>query len=167
MNFIYICNMETLISPYLKQLSIIELNLERVATRIVIENAELIIELLKSNQLSKGYDSNGNIAGTYSKSTSLYAYNDKKASGGRYPREDKTPGSPYNFDWSGEMFETMTLKASQKDFNIYSTTGKIKVVEDALGLELSDLTEKNNEYVNVEVIYPKLLEYILDNLFKI
>jgi hypothetical protein len=154
----------SIIDPYLRNIDKIETALIRVATRLVVENGEVIIGLLQNNQLSKGLDYKQNIVGRYKPKTMDYL-NDPHTK----PRTDKSVGQPYNFEWYGEMFDSMLLKANtnSKEFEIFSSTGKIKKLEDIYKTKLGTLSTQNNYMVNMEIIYPGLIDYILQELPRI
>lgn len=90
----------------------------------IFENAELIINLLQENQLAKGKDSSGSVVGVYSWTTEVYYAKDPQ----NKPRKPKVKGEPYNFEWSGELFDSMNIKVNtpSSEFDIYSSTGKDK-----------------------------------------
>lgn len=158
----------TVVQPFINRLDKIKDNLDRVANRVIIDHAEIIISLLKDNQLSHGLDSSGAIVGKYTYWTDIRAKAERQASGGRSPRQDKQYGQAYNFDWTGSLFETLTIKGntSKNEFTIFSTIGKIKLLEKEFNTKLSDLTEENNDSINNEILVPKLQEYILNEMTK-
>ena len=154
----------SIIDPYLRNIDKIETALIRVATRLVVENGEVIIGLLQNNQLSKGLDYQQNVVGRYKPTTMSYA-NDPSTK----PRTSKSVGQPYNFEWYGELFDSMGIKANtnSKEFEIFSSTGKIKMLEGIYKTKLGTLSEQNNHTVNMEIIYPGLIDYILQELPRI
>ena len=52
---LYICNMSTIVTPYLTKLDSIELELPNIARQAVIDNSSEIVLLIKS-QLSSGFN---------------------------------------------------------------------------------------------------------------
>lgn len=151
--------MSTVIDPFIRRLKSIEDRLPIYANKIVLENAELLIHLLTENQLAKGKDSSDSVVGTYFWTTEYVYAKDPH----NKPRRPKVKGQPYNFDWTGELFETLSVRANAnaKEFTIFSLQGKIDLLEKIYDTNLSDLTEDNNSYFNFEVLLPKLQETIL------
>lgn len=155
--------MSTVIDPFIKRLDEIEKRIPRYLNRIVIDNAEIILSIIKDNQLAKGLNSFGNVVGYYESITSLYAFNDRKATSGRFPKTEKRAGQPYNFEWTGELFDSLNLKGNvnKNEYEIFSSVGKIKKLEGIYNTKLGDLTEENNEWINQNILLPKLYEYIM------
>ena len=155
--------MSTVIQPFIDRLNKIQFSIERVARNIVVQNQETIIGILQQNQLSQGLDSYQKVVGWYAPSTvNIYAKDPHNK-----PRTDKVIGSPYNFEWQGQLFDTMQMKIEQDgDYTIFSSTGKIKFLEKIYKRKLGDLSEQNNTIVNMEIILPKLREYLLNEMFK-
>lgn len=159
--------MSTIVNPYIKNLQNIKKSIPRIANRIIIENAEIIIARLTDNQLTYGLNSKGSIVGRYAEITRKIAFEDRQISGGRYPITDKQSGQPYNFQWTGELFESLNLKgnSNKNEYEIFSSNGKLKLLESKFKQELSDFTEENNDWVNEHILIPKLYLYVLDELF--
>ena len=152
--------MSTLVDPYLIKLDFIEKQLPDIARKAVIDNKDEIKDILKYKQLALGKGSDGEYLGFYSESTQDYA----DSQGLSIP---KTEGDPYNFQWTSDTFDSMGLFATKKgEFDIFSIDGKKDLLEFIYG-EIFDLTEKNNQEVNIEIILPTLQQYILDNLVKL
>jgi hypothetical protein len=156
--------MSTVIKPFIIRLDEIEKRIPRYLNRIVLENAEVILSIIKDNQLSKGLNSFNSVVGTYKSITSLYAFNDRQASGGRTPRTEKKAGQAYNFEWTGELFDSLNLKGNvnKNEYEIFSSVGKIKKLEEIYNTKLGDLTEDNNDWINKNILIPKLYEYIFN-----
>ena len=151
--------MSTVIQPFINRLKSIEDRLPIYANKIVLENAELLIHLITQNQLAKGKDTSGSIVGVYFWTTE---YKHAKDPYNR-PREEKITGQPYNFDWTGELFETLSVRANANkgEFSIISVSGKIDRLEKIYNTNLSDLTEENNNFFNLTVLLPELQKIIL------
>lgn len=126
----------------------------------IFENAEFIISILQDNQLSKGLDSSGTVVGTYSWTTD-YFWN----TGQNKARQPKTAGQPYNFEWSGEFFDSMNVKVDvqKADYDIYSN--KDADMEKWFGRDLTILTAENNKWVNENIIEPYLVKKIESSIF--
>jgi hypothetical protein len=134
------------------------------AKEAVKKNSGEIIDFVRFGQLAKGknsfdmplswYDGNG----FYAISTQAYA----DTQGVSVP---KTAGSPYNFQWTGDTFDSMGLKISSDDeFDIYTIDGKQRMLENIYG-EIFDLTQKHNDYVNEHIIEPYVADKLEENLF--
>ena len=151
--------MSKIVEPYLKKLDYLKDKLEDIGQRAVKENVDLIIYTLQEKQLSKGLDSSGSIVGTYSKYTALLASDPHNK-----PREPKIPGQKYNMDWTGELFETMSVRAERDSYSIFSTTGKDDYLRRNTSFgEIMKLTQDNNQWINEEIILPYIQKFILDN----
>lgn len=92
---------------------------------------------------------------------SIYGSNDKEG--------------PYTFEWFGEFFESMTIKAEEEDFSIDSNAGTL---DDLLELdkmkkknftkeEVLTLSEDNETDLVEKLIEPDIYEGILNRLAKI
>ena len=154
--------MATIVTPYLTKLDSIEKELPNVARQAVIDNSSEIVLLIKS-QLSHGLNSFGNPlswsggTGFYAKSTQSFAYRDNV-----FIPKDK--GSPYNFSWSGETLDNLQMgSVTGSEFDVTTVAYKKKLLEGIYG-EIFDLTEEHNQYVNIEIILPSLIDYILKTL---
>lgn len=149
--------MSTIVTPYLTKLDSIEKELPDIARQAVIDNRENIKNILKYSQLELGINSDGDNVGTYSSLTEEYASIADTV-------KPKRAGDSFNFQWSGATFAFMDIQVDGKgNYDIFSTSGKQKLLEDIYG-ELFDLTEEHNQYLNIEIILPTLQQYILDNL---
>lgn len=129
----------------------------------IVANAPKIIELLQDNQLSKGKDSSGAIVGKYSWTTDYY-YN----KGQNRARQPKTKGEAYNFEWTGEFFDTMQVNVtpSNATFDVFSTSGKDKFLENIYRTDLTTLTKENNDWVNKNIIQPYIDKKLFENMFR-
>lgn len=149
--------MATIVTPYLTKLNAIEKELPMIAQRAVIDNAENIKNILKYSQLELGINSDGGFAGVYKSFTEQYASIADTV-------KPKIAGQPFNFQWSGATFAFMDIKTDGKgNYDIFSTSGKQQLLEEIYG-ELFDLTDEHNQYVNIEIILPSLIDYILKTL---
>lgn len=128
---------------------------------IVEKHKEEIIYVLQNEQLGQGLNSFGKVTGVYSEETQKRSQDPAFA-----PRQPKIAGSPYNFEWFGNLFDGMYLDVKKDGYNILTFDGKIKMLEGHYG-KLLGLTAKNNDWVNENIIAPELYEYVLDNLFKL
>jgi hypothetical protein len=153
--------MSKLVEPYINHLIKMKSKLEKLGQLAVMEKADFIIFTLTERQLALGLNSKGSVAGTYADYTALKASDPYNK-----PRRPKVRGQNWNFDWSGQLFETMQVKAKADSFSIYSSVGKGKFLEKEFGQELMTLTDENNKMINETVILPYLYKYILENMFK-
>ena len=130
------------------------------AVEAVVQNKDIIVNLVKFKQLSKGIGSFGNSLGNYSPSTEGYADRDNIST-------PKTPGAPFNFYWTGGTIEGLYIKGvskSSSSFDISTTDGKKNLLESVYG-EIFDLTPENNEIVNKTIIEPYISQKIEENIF--
>lgn len=141
-----------------------------IAKDAIFENAEFIISLLQDNQLSLGKDSfdkyinNGGVYnGFYKRSTEDFYSKDPY----NRPRKPKIAGQPYNFEWSGEFFDSMNIRVDANDsrYEIFSSTGKDRFLEQIYGTKLTDLNQQQNDWVNKNIIEPYLASWITAKIF--
>lgn len=129
----------------------------------ILENEQYIISILQDNQLSLGKDSFNKYVGFYKTVTEeVYAQDPTNR-----PRKPKNSGEPYNFEWSGEFFDSMGIKINSQDegYDIFSATGKDKFLERIFKTQLTKFTEENNNLVNKTIIEPYIALKIAENLF--
>jgi len=140
-------------------------SVEDVLRDYIIQHSQEIVDLVKWNQLSKGKNSYGQPlawekgTGYYKPTTQNYA----KLFGAATP---KTPGAPYNFQWTGDTFDSMGLRLTTKSYEIFSIDGKQKLLESIYG-EIFDLTKEHNDYVNKRILEPLMSKWIEENWWKI
>ena len=134
--------------------------LEEVARQAVVDNLTFILHLIKDEQLGHGINAMDQVVGTYAAATEGYAKADDKASGGRYPRQPKNVGDPYNFDWFGGFKDGIYIQSKIGGFDIMSRDAKTSLLEQRYG-KLLKLTEKHNRIVNQQIILPALYKNIL------
>ena len=144
-------------------------NIEQVASNIpkwgieaLKKNEDKIIQRFTSFQLSKGLDGTGNEVGRYDPSTEAYAQRDGIST-------PKTPGSPYNFQWTGETMENLYLTQFSEDsgeYSIFTVQGKMAIVK-SFSTEIFDFTEENNAWVNENIVEPYIAQKMSENLFDI
>lgn len=135
--------------------------LEDVARKSVMKNAEIILELIKNEQLGKGIMSDGSSAPLYSPVTDQIA---NSPFGGNRPRKDKVAGQPWNFEWSGDWMDAFYIRSQLDGFDILSSDGKTRMLEEKAGGKLLKLTEKLNDFINETIIQPDLYKFMLDSL---
>lgn len=150
-----------ILKHYFKNIDHIRKSLDRVARRAIVENMEEILYVQTEMQWAHGLDHSGSIIGRYFWTTEYHYAKDPH----NKPRAPKQKGEPYNLEWTGELFDTLAIKVNEGSYEIYSTTGKKKFVEEQLKTDL-DLTPELNEYINLEIILPRMMQYILENFLK-
>lgn len=147
----------------INDLTILENELDNIASNSIKENSSEIVTLVK-RQLSHGKNSydqplsftDGNQSGTgfYAESTQSFANRD----GVSIP---KTKGSPYNFHWTGQTKDNMQMgEVSNGKYQVVTVKSRMSFLEGIYG-EIFNLNEKNNQWVNNEVVSPKLNKAIL------
>lgn len=147
--------MSTVVDPFIKRLNQIERDVPNIIKQILIDNKEFVLDLLKYGQLEKGIRSDGKIAGWYSERTQVFA----RKQGVKTP---KIPNTPYNFFWSGNTVENLKVSKVTKSVYDITTVPKMQKLLEEIHGELFDLTEEHNEYINNEILYPKFIEYLLE-----
>ena len=151
------------IKSIINDLSALENQLDTISKNAIKENSSEIVTLVK-RQLSHGRNSDnqplsftdGKQSGTgfYAGSTQSFANID----GVSVP---KTKGSPYNFHWTGETKDNMQMgEVGNGKYQVVTVKSRMSFLEGIYG-EIFDANEKNNEWVNNEVVYPKLNKAIL------
>ena len=113
---------------------------------------------LNKERLSDGEDLDGNPFGVYTEATQEFARNSVPP-----PRMDKTPGTRYNFEWTGGLFDGMYLMVSNDYVEIWSKDKKTPL----LNIEydgLFGLQEEQLRKVIRERVYPMIMEEIRKSL---
>jgi len=149
---------------YIKKLHKLENDLERIARKVVKDNIDFILFLLQQKQLNLGKNSENQIVGRYKAMTVQWSKDPQNR-----PRKPKVRNAPFNFDWSGNWLESMSIKMEKDGFSIFSRDGKDAMLEAQYGKggKLKKLSEKHNTELNEEVIMPKLIDHILNNFTKV
>ena len=150
----------SLVKPYISKLNKINRSLSKIARQIVIDNKQQIIDLIKYGQLEQGIDAYGKIVGRYSRHTQGYA-NAQNIS------TPKPFGEPYNFKWSGQAINNLRLGKFDKDSYDITTIASKKRLFEEQGWDILRLTKEHNDYINNNIIEPKLYEYVLKNMFQV
>lgn len=154
------------IKSIINDLSLLENQLDAIAKNAIKENSSEIVTLVK-RQLSHGRNSDnqplsftdGKQSGTgfYAESTQSFANRD----GVSVP---KKKGSPYNFHWTGETKDNMQMgEVGNGKYQVVTVKSRMSFLEGIYG-EIFDVNEKNNEWVNNEVVYQKLNKAILKTI---
>lgn len=147
----------------LSNLKTIRSEIPKWGEEAVLKKSGEIVDLLKYGQLAKGIDSLGKKMQLgrgytgYSPNTQAYA----SAQGISVP---KTEGYPYNFQWTGDTFDSMGLKKGKEfEYEIFTIDGKQKKLERIYG-NIFDLTKEHNDWINKNIIEPYISEKISEKL---
>ena len=166
--------MSTVIQPFIDRLDDISRNLDDIAVDILIQHKEEILSVVQDLQLGVGVDSFGKLLVHPSKKNNPSRQGIYEPATENYwaklypPNTNKYADHLYNFNWTGSTFDGMDIIDTNKDtFTIFSRDSKAKQLEKIYGTKLFDLTEEHNEWINLNIILPKLQEYLLNNLLKI
>lgn len=168
----------------INDLTILENELDTIASNSIKENSSEIVTLVK-RQLSHGKNSDdeplaftdGDQSGTgfYAGSTQrIYNKDLKKSVSGSQTRAlidrtsfgevPKTAGFPYNFHWTGQTLDNMQMgEVGNGKYQVVTVKSRMSFLEGIYG-EIFNLNEKNNEWVNNEVVSPKLNKAILKTI---
>jgi hypothetical protein len=154
----------TVVAKHIRNLLHLEEFIDDYAKQIVKENADEIIRVLQDKQLGLGQYSTGRPlkwsdgTGFYSEATQLFAQ------ALPHPIKEKAPGDAYNFQWTGSTFDSMVLEAdANESYSIFSRDGKEAFLKKTYGDKLFKLSEKNNKWINQNIIEPKLAKFIEEN----
>jgi hypothetical protein len=153
------------LQDHISHLEAMKNSVEDVVREILTEHAGEIIDLVRFEQLAKGLNSDNKPlswafgSGFYAKSTQGFA----DAQGLSVP---KTAGNPYNFQWTGDTFDSMGFKLTQKTFELFTVDGKQRHLESIYG-EIFKLTDENNKLVNEHIIQPELIKWIDENWWRL
>jgi hypothetical protein len=165
--------MSTVIQPFIDRIDDISRNLELVAIDILKEHKDEILSIVQDLQLGKGTDSFGKLLVHPSKKNNPSGYGVYSEATDNYwsklypPNTSKNAGDLYSFNWTGSTFDGMDIiKTTKKTFTIFSRDTKAKELERIYGTKLFDLTEEHNEWINLNLLLPKLQEYSLNEMFK-
>lgn len=104
----------------------------------VIRSFEAYLVDLNLIQLEKGQDIFGREVGTYSRATEL----ESLFGDGPKPRQPKVEGQPYNFEWTGGLFDGFTLEISGDTAIFTSRDSKTPLLKEKYG-EIFGLQEGN------------------------
>ncbi|WP_299116940.1 hypothetical protein [uncultured Winogradskyella sp.] len=150
--------MSTIAAQYIDQLTMVKKELPKVARQILKESENEIILLLQETQLAKGLDAEGNLTGTYSRATEIISLFEKPT-----PRKPKREGEPFNYEATGEFFDTMKLLFKDAmTYDIFTPEYKAKELNEYL--PNLDLSKENNEIINQKILMPKLIEWVLSKI---
>lgn len=151
--------MVDVLEPYLKEIADIKKDLPDFLRKTLIKERDKVIQILKNEQLSEGIDSKGKVVGRYSRNTKDYIDPTNP------PRQDKEAGQPYNFEWTGGLFDNFYMEfEDKKSFSLFSEDSKAKMLEKEYG-DIFTLTEENNKEVNEQILRPAMYDFIINRLY--
>lgn len=150
----------SLVKPYISKLNKINRSLSKIARQIIVENKQQIIDLIKYGQWEQGVDAMGKVVGRYSRHTQGYANADNISTA-------KAFGEPYNFKWSGQAISNLRLGKFDKDSYDITTIASKKRLFEEQGWDILKLTKEHNDYINEQIIEPRLYKYIIENMFQL
>ena len=151
--------MVDVLEPYVKEIADLKADLPNILRKILIDKREEVIRILKDEQLAEGLNSKGKVIGRYSKNTPDYIDPTNP------PRQDKNPGQPYNFEWTGGLFDNFYLHFEDKtSFSLFSQDSKAAFLEKEYG-DIFTLTKQHNERVNQEILRPAMYDEIIKRLY--
>jgi hypothetical protein len=151
--------MVDVLEPYTKEIADLKRDLPNVLRKILIKRRDEVIKILKTEQLAEGIDSKGRVVGRYSANTKNFIDPSNP------PRQDKIAGQPYNFEWTGGLFDKMYLHFEDlNSFSLFSQDSKAQMLEKEYG-DIFTLTEQNNERINQEILRPAMYDEIINRLF--
>ena len=121
-----------------------------------IKRHEKIFVRYNKEQLSKGENNEGEIIGTYTEATEEMAADDN-------PRQPKIAGQPYNFEYTGGLFDGFELRVFEDNAYFFSTDSKTpELVSQYKGL--FGLQEDNLREIIKTVIIPAFVFQIRKEL---
>jgi len=143
--------MSDLVRKYQSGLKGIKNDLSNTIRQILRDKWSEVLKILTDEQLGLGLDAKGKVIGRYSKATEGYAADPENR-----PRQPKEAGQPYNFEWTGGLFDEMFLTFDTKDtYTLFSYDAKATFLKDKYG-DIFDFTKAHNDRINYEIILPEL-----------
>ncbi len=130
-------------------------NLEKLLLKSFRKFDKEIVSLNKQ-QLSKGEDNEGDLFGRYSSATQEYAKNAIVK-----PRKSKVPNEPYNFEWTGGLFDGMYLLSTVTSVEIWSKDVKTPL----LNIEYPNLFGLNPDNMD-KILSEKVEPYFISKVRK-
>jgi len=113
-------------------LEILQRNVSVIKKRSYLQ--QVVLDAVLMTKLSEGRDSTDSIIGTYSRATEIASlFGEDK------PIRPKVEGQPYNYEWTGGLFEGMTLEFTNNSVSWWSTDEKtpflVEKYDNLLGLD--------------------------------
>lgn len=148
--------MPQVLSKYYAQLDAIENGLEQEAYRILADVQDIITNLNTEGQLKLGIDSKGQkLKPKYSRVRYARAKNSVNPLPGL--------GTP-DLKLTGSFYSNFYLTAKNKEFELFSSDDKADKLQAKYGKDIFGLTVENNKIVNYEILLPRLLEWVLNQI---
>lgn len=142
-----------MIDNALESVRISRRSLEDQALRIVAEIQDIILDYNREKQMfGKGIDSTGSLLKAYKPFTIAL----KKQKGEVYNRTTLLD--------TEDFYKGFYLTANNGVFEINSSDIKTPALKEKYGNDIFGLTPDNEGKINFEEIYPRLIEWILNNL---
>ena len=143
--------MAALVQKYLSGVGGVKNNLSNMIREILRDKWTEVFKILTDEQLGLGLDAKGKVIGRYSKATEGYAADPENR-----PRQPKIAGEPFNFEWTGGLFDELYLTFDSKDsYTLFSYDAKATFLKDTYG-DIFDFTEAHNYTINFMIIAPEL-----------
>ena len=151
--------MVDVLEPYVKEIADIKKDLPNILRKILKDNEDKVIQILKSYQLTKGLDSSGKVVGRYTANTERMSFEEPR------PRQPKLTGAPFNFEYTGSLFDKMDMKFEDlKSYSLFSKDKKAKMLEEEYG-DIFTLTDTNNDRINNEILRPEMYDEIIKRIY--
>lgn len=123
----------------------------------VLKRLESFIIDLNQIQLSEGMDIFGGSLGVYSARTQQIAQ-------GQRTREPKIAGRPYNFEWTGQLFDGMHIVFTTNTADIFSRDPKAAFISDKYSDNIFGLTDEHRLELITERVIPLMVDLIWKRL---
>lgn len=130
-------------------------NLEKILLKSFQKFDKEVVSLNKQ-QLADGEDNEGDLFGRYKAGTQQIA---ESPLADPRPRKDKVAGQPFNFEWSGGLFDGMYLRSTPSYVEIWSKDSKTPL----LNIEYPGLFGLNDENMAIVIqkwVYPDFMTEI-------
>lgn len=151
--------MTTSVSSYLDKIERIKSGIFVEAERIIKENEKEILDLLRYDQLfNKGIDGTGKKMKPYAESTKKL----KRKTG--LPTDRRTlyqTGKHYSNFYTEVRKQTLHILNDTKAKNGFDLGEYLNLRN---GGKVYKLTKENNDYINDQIIFPKLIEWVYNQI---
>ena len=151
--------MTTAVSSYLDKIERIKSDIFVEAERIIKENEKEILDLLRYDQLfNKGIDGTGKKMKPYTESTK------------KLKRKTGLPTDRSTLYQTGKYYSNFYTEVRKQTLHILNDTKAKNGFDLGEYLNLSNggkvykLTKENNDHINDQIIFPKLIEWVYNQL---